>query len=557
MSDDDKRTFDPLAGSQNESLISSFLNKVEENEEDWIPLENQPEFETENTTENQKQADSQDNSKEKPSSDNSSPWNALSSMVTKLVSSSDENSVDTVLEKARTFVSSENFHETKSEKDLETLRQEFNRVLDQLKGSFGHLGLDQVSPLSFLYLLEREESIKTPSWKRRKHRYLESPDYDTAHAGHDALYLAELAYVDSVEEIKAGLEAYADNPYEMIYCTVESSPREPAHFVALKKQSTLKQKRKGFSWPWQREERCLEVLIVVRGTKEVGDMLSDALLQASDYRGGRAHNGILESGRFIVTKHMELLEHLLKESMYDKIQITLIGHSLGAGTASIAAMEFNDHPKMSAICVGFGCPALLNKDLSLSTVDYITTVVSDCDMVPRMSGATVANVLIDAKALDWIDSGVADVNELLMVSKSKVPFLLSDDKIDELTEWARAEIRKSIDNNRASLPEEREKVELFPPGKCIHLYRDGVGISANYVPCDFFDGIDVSRTMIEDHYITEGYHKLLVELMRNHTNDSTFSFRHDLAALRSEKEQRLAKLEQDKSENGEETKKEE
>lgn len=39
---------------------------------------------------------------------------------------------------------------------------------------------------------------------------------------------------------------------------------------------------------------------------------------------------------------------------------------------------------------------------------------------------------------------------------------------------------------------ERQKVVLFPPGRCIHMYRDGVGVSCVQVPCTFFNQLDVT-----------------------------------------------------------------
>jgi hypothetical protein len=210
----------------------------------------------------------------------------------------------------------------------------------------------------------------------------------------------------------------------------------------------------------------------------------------------------------------------------------------GAGAAAIAAMEFSQHPQFEATSIGFGCPALLNKELSESTKDYITTIISDSDVVPRMSGATVANAILDVMSLDWTERAVEDMTELLKVAKENMPFPIPDDKISEAVEWAKGEIKKNVKSTLECVSAERSEIVLFPPGRCVHLYRDGVGISASYVPCDFFDMVDVSRTMVEDH-LTTGYDKVFVELMRGHLQDSKFEFRHDVSGVRKEKEKRL------------------
>jgi len=68
---------------------------------------------------------------------------------------------------------------------------------------------------------------------------------------------------------------------------------------------------------------------------------------------------------------------------------------------------------------------------------------------------------------------------------------------------------------------------LFPPGECIHFYRDGSGISGAHVPCDFFNEIDIARTMLDDHLISSGYRKIFLTLMRDFHKDDHFSFGND------------------------------
>ena len=44
------------------------------------------------------------------------------------------------------------------------------------------------------------------------------------------------------------------------------------------------------------ENEPLDVVIVVRGTNERGDILSVTMLDAADLRNGKAQNGVSESG---------------------------------------------------------------------------------------------------------------------------------------------------------------------------------------------------------------------------------------------------------------------
>ena len=84
------------------------------------------------------------------------------------------------------------------------------------------------------------------------------------------------------------------------------------------------------------------------------------------------------------------------------MHILLSQEFLIAGAAAIAAIELNDDKRIEVEAIGFGCPALLSRELSEQTKDYITTVVADDDVVPRLSAATAINAMVDVTEYDYI-----------------------------------------------------------------------------------------------------------------------------------------------------------
>lgn len=290
----------------------------------------------------------------------------------KILQSDEENTspVEVILERARLFSTAK-----KTKRNFGDILDLFLEAVAMAKDSFdrhfGHLEFKSSIPISLWYWIEREDEYKNPSWKRRQHRFHSDVDIETVHELHKMLYLSALSYVNTVEQIQEGLEGFEDD-MALIYAQLESFPGEPAHFIALKKEQQKK-------LLWQ-EEIPLEVVLVVRGTKEFGDVLSDVIMDATDYRGGKTHDGVARGGVFLAKTHIELMNHLLEVSGRQKIRLTITGHSLGAGAAAIAAIEFNDYPNIDARAIGFGCPALLSKELSESTKDYITTVIADSDV---------------------------------------------------------------------------------------------------------------------------------------------------------------------------------
>ena len=274
------------------------------------------------------------------------------------------------------------------------------------------------------YYLEHQESIKTPSWKRRRHRFQPSVEVMKVNELNEALVLSELSYADSVEEVREGLESLYDEDWsdeesggiskkkgkrktsgsnkaqwELLFCDTQSRPNEPSHFLAIQKNAS-------------QYDDTLHVLMVVRGTKSMGDLITDAMMEATDYEydgvQGKAHVGITRSGEYLTKRHKKLLATLLQLSDKRKLDVTLIGHSLGAGAATIAAMNMMDsdqfardignggdkNVKVSANVIGFGCPALLSQNLSLMTKNFVTTVIADADVIPRSESFEVLNPCI-------------------------------------------------------------------------------------------------------------------------------------------------------------------
>ena len=255
--------------------------------------------------------------------------------------------------------------------------------------------------------------------------------------------------------------------------------------------------------------------------------MTDCVVDAVPYRGGKAHSGILNSGKWLVSEHKELLEKLRKLARKRGIKLTLVGHSLGAGAASIAGIEFHHMNKFKVNVIGFGCPSLLSVELSKKYESLITSVIADSDMVPRMSGASLANLLLDIVEYDWTPYARRDIAHALAEAQAAYPYLLSQASSESLMTLVDSLLDSYVKPFISKPSGRRVTPELCPPGTCVHLYRDGSGIAGCFAPCSFFQEIDVTRRMLDDHKITSGYKKCFLELMRQYTNDHNFRFNED------------------------------
>lgn len=257
-----------------------------------------------------------ENTKDSTASSIASIATSFASLVTGEISESEFNEM---IHHAQNMTQKGDVDETRSTVELVNLfltTQE--EVKQHITASLGFLDLKGFDPTSMFYYLENEDAVKNPSWKRRRHRYCKGVDVSVVNGLNDALHLAEISYMNTVDEIKAQLMERAKDKWELIYCQLDSLPEKPSHYLAIKKGQSR--------WDPQ-----LEILMAVRGTNSVPDLFTDALLDDVDYKDGKAHAGILRSGQYLVGKHRELLLSLLEKSKKKEIKLTLVGHSLGAG----------------------------------------------------------------------------------------------------------------------------------------------------------------------------------------------------------------------------------
>jgi hypothetical protein len=202
------------------------------------------------------------------------------------------------------------------------------------------------------------------------------------------------------------------------------------------------------------------------------------------------------------------------------------------GAGAIAAIEFKELAFITVEAVGFGCPALLSPELSESNKSFITTVVTDSDIIPRMSGSSMVNTVLDLFDFDWTKFAMNDLNFTLdrVAEATPIPGHLLSHK-ESVMQWAEDYLNRTFTKPQERQTQERLEVSLIPPGNCIHFFRDGVSFSSAYTPCKYFTSIEFSRTMIEDHLVIEGYHRSFLTFVRDRMRDYDFNFAHDIASI--------------------------
>jgi len=417
------------------------------------------------------------------------------------------------------------------------------RVHKQLENTFKD-ALEQFSlnPLQAFYHMQQQEIEKNSVYKRKKHAFMPPLTLEQAIPLAEGLFLSQLAYVDTCDHVLEHLKSFHNNTWALLNCSCTGKPSQPAHFVAVRKEAEALQSKKNLLKRILNQEDdesdVLEVVIVVRGSKEIADFISDGLLEPVDYRGGKAHDGILSSAQWLHQQYVGFFASLLELTGRQKLKLWCVGHSLGAGTAALASLEFNaatnNNGTINARALGFGTPATISKDLSLALKSTVTTVVNDADCIPRMSGANLVNAWIKASSYqDWVDEAQHDIRMLMNVMKQNLPF---PDLTEAIFRGLLAWLDSLKENRQPPSPKHdgtkfRAKQILYPPGECIHLYRDGTKWQGVYMPCTDFDEIEAVGHLVSDHLIPSGYYIGLLNYLRVLKRDWNWQFNPDLMEL--------------------------
>ena len=122
---------------------------------------------------------------------------------------------------------------------------------------------------------------------------------------------------------------------------------------------------------------------------------------------GHAHAGFLSTARWLVKTCKNDL--VAAKSANPGYTLTVVGHSLGAGTAVLLTQILREqdggnvpgNPFANVECIAFACPSCLSRELSESCRSFVTTLVSNADIVPYVSFSKVSELQSQIVSAAW------------------------------------------------------------------------------------------------------------------------------------------------------------
>ncbi|CAL5206915.1 unnamed protein product [Lathyrus oleraceus] len=206
---------------------------------------------------------------------------------------------------------------------------------------------------------------------------------------------------DLIYHIELAKGAYKDNPAvlarnsmlresNIIKFVNNSSVMRPAYYIGVDTRKKL-------------------VILGIRGTHALYDLITD-IVSSSDgevtFEGYSTHFGTAECARWFLHHEIgNIRKYLAKHEGY---RLRLVGHSLGGAIASLLAImihrksakELGFSPDIVS-AVAYGTPPCVSKELTESCAGYVTTVVMQDDIIPRLSVASLTRLRNEILQTDW------------------------------------------------------------------------------------------------------------------------------------------------------------
>lgn len=320
----------------------------------------------------------------------------------------------------------------------------------------------QASVLAYLQLLSQVEASRASSHDKI---YRESGVAvpDDMLEGLDVFFeLADLAYDEHKDgNIQQVLEHMG---YHLVKHDISDVPGYLGHYIAINSDSSSK-----------------TAIIGVKGTSNFGDLVTDMCASSEQYslpnpfyEGGSTsltcHEGVWISSSRLFDTLLPIVRDLLLPSDYS---LVLVGHSLGAGCATILSMllrasipSLQDSNKLKVYA--FASPPILNLDSALGCSSYVTTIVNNVDVIPR---ANISPVVVTTKVLRAINTRLKERKLDMSDFKSTIAFL------NKMKQGKDGELLMSADEIISTLEGaiETELLDdpdhLYIPGKVIVMYN--------------------------------------------------------------------------------------
>lgn len=147
------------------------------------------------------------------------------------------------------------------------------------------------------------------------------------------------------------------------------------------------------------------VVVSIRGTNSVSDLITDLLCGNASFCNGYAHSGMLSAAREIFTDCLSAVSKAVTETGY---RVVVTGHSLGAGVGVLLTKMLLLNG-LQTECFAFAAPPVFGPKHAIDAKwsDAVKAFVNDDDLVSRLCFASAKYLAREMDALAGVGDGGA------------------------------------------------------------------------------------------------------------------------------------------------------
>ncbi|KAJ7532751.1 hypothetical protein O6H91_13G018300 [Diphasiastrum complanatum] len=142
------------------------------------------------------------------------------------------------------------------------------------------------------------------------------------------------------------------------------------------------------------------VVMVVRGTSHVVDILINAGAAPEPFYGGYAHGGFVQATNALLKEAKPHIEKAFQQHNQKGLKLIIVGHSMGAAVGIMCGLHLtSEYPDLK--CWGYSPAASMNIELAHECSSFATCFLSSHDIIPRFSITSVEDLRKRICEFDW------------------------------------------------------------------------------------------------------------------------------------------------------------
>ena len=227
--------------------------------------------------------------------------------------------------------------------------------------------------------------------------------------------------------------------------------------------------------------------VVVRGTNDMNDLLTNLACEGEAALDGIVHHGMYVSAETLLDELWPIIRVQLAERPSTRLHF--VGHSLGGAVAAIMALKLRRMGVQGIDALGFGPAAAMSVDLAEECKDFATSIVLQDDLVPRFALGQIEALIRDMKR------NRQRLPRLGFGDPLNHPFLFPAGNVLHLIRGEPEDAQAAGKQVKKKKEKKAKKKDGAASEEPVRVYRKD--------PSDF-DQIELSTTMLIDH-VTRSY----------------------------------------------------